>query len=501
LRRGEALKARLVRFAFALHRWMGVTLGLLMLLWCVSGIVMIWAPYPSTTLGSRDHRVEGLAPIALPEQIALPEIPETAPLSSARIEMLGDRPVMSVAWQGEQGGGRGLFDLSTAQKIEEISEAQALEVAQTYLARHGIAGAPSVKRLSDRDEFTVAGYFNSGRPYYEVRLNDAEKTMLYVSSKSGEVRQRTTDSLRLTSWLGAIPHWLYFTELRKDAALWGQVIIWTSLAGCFLTLLGLFVGIRQFRRRHSTNRLASPYRGAKFWHHMTGLVFGVLVLTFTFSGFASMQPWGWLESGPKVSEAVDRLSGKPSTWAEARPGLEKQIAALRAAPAEILQLSYSQKEGGPFFVRRLADGSRQRFAADGSAAPFGFAAQQRAASLLAGGGATPAIDLLTKGDTFYYPGAAASDFPVVRITVPDMDDTRFYLDPVTGDVRFVADPGARGFRWWHMALHTFDVLGSPVREIVILLAMLGVTAVCAFGAWIGMRKLARGGKLDNLPES
>jgi hypothetical protein len=29
--------------------------------------------------------------------------------------------------------------------------------------------------------------------------------------------------------------------------------------------------------------------------------------------------------------------------------------------------------------------------------------------------------------------------------------------------------------------------------------MLGVTAVCGFGAWIGIRKLARGGKLDNLP--
>ena len=494
------MKARLVRFAFALHRWMGVTLGLLMLLWCVSGIVMIWAPYPSTTLGSRDYRIEGLAPIVLPAQVALPLISDAATLSSARIEMLGDRPVISLAWQAEQAG-RGLFDLSTAQRIDQIDEAEALEVALTYVARHNIVGSPSVKRLSERDEFTVAGYFNSGRPYYEVRLNDAEKTMLYISSKTGEVRQRTTESLRLTSWLGAIPHWLYFTELRKDAVLWGQVIIWTSLAGCFLTVLGLFVGIRQFRRRHSTNKLSSPYRGAKFWHHMTGLVFGVLVLTFTFSGFASMQPWGWLESGPAVGEAVDRLSGKPAAWAQVKPALETQIAALHTSPVGTVQLSYSQMEGGPFFVRRLSDGPRQRFAADGSPAPFDSAAHQHAASLLAGEGATSTVELMTDGDMFYYPGAAASDFPIVRVTVPEMDETRFYLDPITGDVRFVADPGARDFRWWHMALHTFDVMGSPIREIVILLAMLGVTAVCAFGSWIGLKKLARGGKLDNLPES
>jgi hypothetical protein len=478
---------------------MGVTLGLLMLLWCLSGFVLIWAPYPSTTLGSRDYRVEGLAPIALPEEVALPEIPEAATLSSARIEMLGDRPVIAMAWQGEEGR-RGLFDLSTAEQIDAVGEAEALEVAQTYAARHGITGGPSVKRLSERDEFTVAGYFNAGRPYYEVRLNDAEKTMLYISSKAGDVRQRTTESLRFWSWLGAIPHWLYFTELRKDTPLWTQVIIWTSLAGCFLTVLGLFVGIRQFRRRHSTNRLASPYHGAKFWHHITGLVFGVLVLTFTFSGFASMQPWGWLESGAAAGEAVDRLSGRPVAWAQARPALEAQIALLRNSRSEISQLSLSQKEGGPFFVYRLADGSRQRFDADGSLAPFDAAGRQRAASLLAGEGAAPKIDLMTKGDAFYYPGAAASDLPIVRITVPEMDETRFYLDPVTGDVRFVADPGARGFRWWHMALHTFDVMGSPNREIVIFLAMLGVTAVCAFGLWLGLRKLARGGKLDNLPE-
>jgi hypothetical protein len=283
--------------------------------------------------------------------------------------------------------------------------------------------------------------------------------------------------------------------------LWTQVIIWTSLAGCFLTVLGLFVGIRQFRRRHSTGKLASPYHGAKFWHHMLGLVFGVLVLTFTFSGFTSMQPWGWLESGPKAGEAVDRLSGKPVAWAQARPALEMQITALRTEQAETVQLSFSRMEGGPFFLKRLADGSRLRLGSDGQAAPFDSAAQEHAAKLLAGEDAEPLIELMTKGDTFYYPGAAASDFPIVRVTVPEMEDTRFYLDPFSGDVRFVADPGARDFRWWHLALHTFDVIRSPIREIVIFLVMLGVTAVCGLGAWMGLKKLARGGKLDNPPES
>jgi uncharacterized iron-regulated membrane protein len=494
------LKARIVRLLFATHRWMGVMLGLLMLLWCLSGIVMIWQPeFPSTTLGDRDYRVEGLAPIALPDQVALPDIPADAAISSARIEMLGSRPTLSLAWDG----GRGLFDLATAEKIERVGEAEALDVARTYLARHGIAGEPSIKTLSERDEFTVSGYFNSGRPYYQVRLNDPEKTMLYISSVSGDVRQRTTDSLRLVSWLGTIPHWLYFTELRRNGPLWTQVIIWTSLAGCFLTVLGLFVGIRQFRRRHSTGKLSSPYRGPKFWHHMLGLVFGVLVLTWTFSGFASMQPWGWLESGPAVGEAVDRLTGKPATWATVRPAIEAQIAALRAGEGEAVQASLAQSEGQAFFVKRLADGSRQRLRADGQPAPFDDAARLRAGDLLAGKPNAAEVELLNSEDDYYYRGAAASDFPIVRVTVPEAGDTRFYLDPVSGEMRFAADPGARGFRWLHLGLHRIDFFGwlrvRPVWDIVITLRMLGVTAVCGFGVWLGIKKLARGGKLDNQP--
>lgn len=491
------IKARLIRYLFAIHRWMGVALGLLMLLWCLSGVVMIWQPYPSTTLGDRDYRVEGLAPVRAPEAVTFPDIPAAAAVSTARIEMLTGRPVIAMSWGEGETGGRGLFDLSTGAQINEVGEAEALQVANTYLQRHKLHGKPAISRLVERDEFVVAGYFNAERPFYELALNDAEGTVLYVSSKTGSVAQLTTASSRFWSWLGPIPHWLYFTELRRNTPLWTQVIIWTSLAGCFLTSLGLFVGIRQFRRRTSTGKLASPYRGVKFWHHMTGLVFGVLVLTFVFSGFASMQPWGWLEAGPKAGEAADRYTGKPTTWAEAKPAFEAQIIALRTISRERSLVSFTQLEGRPWFIWQAADGSRRRFDASGQPSLFDDPARQAAATALAGEGAR--VDLMTSGDDYYYPGASSSDLPVVRVTA--RDDTRFYLDPDTGALRFIADDGAKGFRWWHMALHTFDILSSPVREIVILLAMLGVSAVCGLGAWLGIRKLARGGRLDNIPQT
>ncbi len=490
------IKARLIRYIFALHRWVGVTLGLLMLLWCLSGVVMIWNPYPSITLGGRDYRVEGLAPIVAPDRMTLPAIPDSATVSSARIEMLAGRPVMSLSWSEGGASSNGLFDMATATPITSITEADALAVARTYVERHKLKGEPTYIQSLERDEFMVAGYFNARRPFHQVALHDPEDTILYISAKTGELSQRTTGSQRVWTWFGAIPHWLFFTELRRNTPVWTQVIIWTSLAGCFLTITGMFAGIRQLRRRKSTGKLASPYRGAKFWHHMIGLVFGIFVLTFSFSGFTSMQPWGWLEGDKASWDAADTWSGKPVIWGEFKPALEAQEVALRTVSRERSLVSFMRLEGQPWFVWQSADGSRRRLDAMGQPAPFDDAARQRATTTLAGPSAR--FEEMTEPDEYYYPGASSSKLPAVRII--GENDTRFYLDPDLGAVRFIADDGSKGFRFLHLALHKFDLVRSPLREILLVLAMIGVTAVCAFGVWIGARKLARGGKLDNTPK-
>jgi len=491
------IKARLIRYIFALHRWVGVTLGLLMLLWCLSGVVMIWNPYPSITLGGRDYRTEGLAPIIAPDRMTLPAIPDSAEVSSARIEMLAGRPVMALAWREGGEGKSGLYDFATAAPIEGISEADALDVARTYIERHKLKSEPTYIQSIERDEFMVAGYFNQRRPFHQIALHDPEDTILYISQKTGELSQRTTGSQRVWTWLGAIPHWLFFTELRRNGPLWTQIIIWTSLAGCFLTITGLFAGIRQLRRRKSTGKLASPYRGAKFWHHMIGLVFGIFVLTFSFSGFTSMQPWGWLEGDKDTWAAADTWSGKPVTWAQFKPALEAQSVALRTVSRERSLVTFMRLEGQPWFIWQSADGSRRRLDEQGQPAPFDDAARQRATNTLAGPSAR--FEEMTEPDEYYYPGASSSKLPAVRI-IGD-NDTRFYLDPDIGAVRFIADDGSKGFRFLHLALHKFDLVRSPLREILLVLAMIGVTAVCGFGVWIGARKLARGGKLDNTPKA
>src|ERR1043166_1271733 len=103
-------------------------------------------------------------------------------------------------------------------------------------------------------------------------------------------------------------------SLRSDGPLWTQVMIWTALLGTFLTVVGLVIGIVQFRRRD-----ISPYRGLFYWHHLAGLVFGIVTLTWVFSGLVSMNPWGFLESRGRGEQTL--LQGRPLTWAQVRTSL------------------------------------------------------------------------------------------------------------------------------------------------------------------------------------
>ncbi|MFL2553817.1 MAG: hypothetical protein ACJ0S4_03870 [Candidatus Rariloculaceae bacterium] len=100
----------------------------------------------------------------------------------------------------------------------------------------------------------------------------------------------TTARERFWNWAGSVVHWIYPTILRQHTGAWTQVIIGLSVLGLFLTVIGIYIGLRQFKDRRG-GRL-SPYRGVMLWHHYTGLVFGILTLTWLFSGPLIYQPLG-----------------------------------------------------------------------------------------------------------------------------------------------------------------------------------------------------------------
>ena len=304
------------RALVVLHRYLGVAVGLLMVMWFVSGIVMMYVPYPRLL---EAERLRMQSPIVWLACCSLDQlVPDDQAIVRAQVENHAGVPALRLRRVGSLDS---LIDLSkgTFIKVDE-SVAQGVAVAAASRIIVGNTSIVAHERL-DLDQWTLGRYFRD-RPLHRFDFDDRARTSIYVSGTGGQLVLWTTAPQRFWNWLGTIPHWLYFTPLRTDVALWSQIVIWTSVLGTFLTVVGIALGVTQFRRGRS------PYRGWFYWHHVTGLVFGIITLTFVVSGLLSMNPWGLLDSRGGGGEA-SRIQGAAPKWSEIRSSLQ----ALRAQPA------------------------------------------------------------------------------------------------------------------------------------------------------------------------
>jgi len=219
-----------------------------------------------------------------------------------------------------------------------------------------------------------------------------------------------------------------------------------------------------------------------FWHHMTGLVAGLLVLTWTLSGLLSMNPWGALEgNGAETEQSM--LHGTVPTVAQ----LESSLNSLAATAPNAASLALKPFDGAIGFVAVAHVGTRRRLDANGKDAPNIDLA--RLAALL---GTQPGT-VLTEGDAYYFSRRGEPTLlPVVRLT---RDGARDYIDPASAEIVQKIDGGSRWYRWLHAGLHRLDFFPSwrtgLFRNLVMLPLLLAATAVCCIGAYLGMRRLIR----------
>ncbi|WP_235913312.1 PepSY domain-containing protein [Croceibacterium salegens] len=463
--------------AFLVHRWLGIALALLMAVWTLSGIVMMYVSYPETTAA---ERAAGLDALDLSQCCAAAGLPE-GPLERVSVEMLLGQPVLRVMTEA----GPVTLGLRDGAPLA-VGENEARQVAAThYRNTTGHDAAVAIEPV-DVDQWTLQ--LRRYAPLYKASMGDAAGSELYVSGLTGEIVQDTTRRERFWNWLGAVPHWLYFTALRKDGALWSEVVIYASQLGTCLTLTGIYIGLRMFRRGPRW----TPLRGIAMWHHWTGLVFGLVTLTWVFSGFASMQPWGWLE-GEGAGQEIEAMAGRAI---EPRDVVDF-AAALAAHPQSgVVSAELAMQQGRPWAIVAGRDGARIRASlpnlADAAPDDAGLAALSRAARP----GAEPVSQgLITEGDAYHYSHhSTPAVLPAWRAIWADAGAPRLYLDPRTGEPVGFVDAGSRGFRWWHSALHRLDfapLRDRPLWDAVMLALLAGVAVLSLLGVWMGIRRLRR----------
>ena len=522
------------------HRYLGITLGLLIVVWFASGIGMIYARgMPSLT---DELRLKRLAPLDLESVRVTPlEAAQRAGLGASlgrvTLLMVMDRPAYRLS-----GRGAATVFADTGEPMPEVGPVPAREVASRFM------DLPSERvryerLLTQADQWTVAE--RGQLPVHKLSIDDERGTQLYVSTESGEVTLLTTRASRALAWVSAIPHWLYFTPLRVRQNLWMYTIIWAAGLGCVLAILGITLGITQFKfsRPFRLSRIRSyiPYAGWMRWHYIMGLMFGVLALTWVFSGLLSMEPFGWASGeGLSTGELRRALVGGPLD-ASGFPQIDAEAWDDLLPGRSIKEITYVRILGEPYFTVRSTtaepppgDPAADPVAATtsdrdaevgtarpGDAEPGAVSRALVAAETLEVRGEPFAVDslmdrvrrtypdtpiieagLLKEYDSYHYSRPYSPDqlapLPILRVKFDDPDQTWLYIDPGSGQLSRSVHRLDRVERWIYHGFHSLDFgfwyYNRPIWDIAVIVLSLGGLATSTIGLYVGIRRLWRGRK-------
>jgi hypothetical protein len=257
------------------------------------------------------------------------------------------------------------------------------------------------------------------------------------------------------------------------------------------------------------------------WHYITGLAFGVLTLTWAFSGLLSMEPWAWTEHD-QIQRGVRQAFGNAprdlaqfpkmdaGSWAgmlAARPAKEIELATILDEPSYIVRSSpetiqtVGWPDGGhqPYFISRDPDDARVIVSAK-TMQPVRepLASAVLASRLIAAnpGVAVADIATLTDYDSYYYSRDRQAPLPVVRMKLADAEATWVYVDPEVAQVVGQVNRANRVERWLYNGLHTLDFsflyYNRPLWDAVVIAFSLGGAALSAIGLYMGLKRLRRG---------
>jgi uncharacterized iron-regulated membrane protein len=464
------------------HRYLGIAMSVPMLVWFLSGIVMMYVRYPHIT---EMERLRTLEPIIWQACCRFGEsvIDDHAQVLLAEVENRAGEPVLRIRSADDLDTAVDLVQGTPIQMDADRARAIALSAAQRLTGR--LSPLIDAEQI-DGDQWTIG--LAAAAPLFRFAFGDADRTEIYVSSRTAQVVLWTTSTQRFWNWVGPIPHWLYFASLRGHVVLWSQILIWAAMLGTFLTVLGLYLGIAQIRSRTDF----SPYRGWLHWHHVAGLLFGIATFAWVFSGLVSMNPWGFLAERSD-HDTQRRLEGPMPLWREVRSSLD-MIRKQRNVDA--VSVVSAPLGGQLYWLAKQENGTRTRLDAAGVVAPVKDSELAAAAQRVAGSAEIFEQGMLAEEDSYYFQQTDAFELPVYRVILNDEDHSRYYIDPKTGGLLQRVDRNGRWYRWLFGGLHRVDfapwIRARPIRNIVLLNLLMGGLSLAVAGAYLAAARVRRG---------
>jgi hypothetical protein len=363
------------------------------------------------------------------------------------------------------------------------------------------AAQARVESVEEVDQWTIQS--RNVRPLYKYSWSDGEQ--LYIAGNSGEVIQYTTTASRIAAHVSAIPHWLYYTPLRKHQPVWIRLMIWVSGIGAISSVIGIAIGVWMYspskKYRLAGKPTGIPYRGQKRWHTIFGLAFGIATATWAFSGLLSLGPFPIVE---RLQGGNQRREGGPNVAAALR-GRVSMADFASVHPRDVLskishlkvkELEFTSFDGQAVFAANLGSAGTQMILPDGTpVAEFEHQKIIDAVKKAAPDANVVETRLVQQYDLYYLDRTRQRPLPVILALMNDEAKSRYYIDPKTA--RVVGTYSNRNWinRWLYNGLHSLNFPWlynyRPLWDIVVIVFMIGGTALCVTSLVLAWRVLGR----------
>ena len=534
------------------HRWLGIGITVMFLLWTLSGVVLMYYGHPQITTGERLLRLE---PINFSTATVTPaEAAAKAGIEPyrVRLSMYNGRPVYRLT-RVSIGNWRAVY-ADTGEVLPDMSPEQALEWMKKFAPEYASTMTYDA-HLESPDELTriptLAGYV----PMHRLAMNDPAGTEYYISEKSNDIVQKTDRRGRILAWSGYIIHNLFFFRQRPWWTTFLDYVAWTAM---LMVVTGVVVGIWRVslkpRFRQKGTLSYTPYSGWMKWHHYAGLIFGLFSITWILSGMIPISTFpvsGWTNVSKRVeSNGEGFIMGNPVV--SPRSSMTKEMARaitggpLNLKPIQIenlqtaigkIQQRFAPKEleliqfrGEPYFLAYQPPTTREeaerwttnnsinfvnlpqdnahlfvsiRHPENGTMPSFSKEVMEQASREAMPN--VPIIDSewLTDYDDYYHQTTPSFELgrhkpayvlPVLRVRYNDGKQTWLYFTPSLAQmVKF--DKLDRANRWLYYGLHVMDWPGlfnrRPLWDIVTIALLSGLAAISITTLLPAYRRLKR----------
>jgi uncharacterized iron-regulated membrane protein len=235
---------------YAVHRWLGLIVGVQLALWCLGGLIfathdLAWVrgeegrnPAPAPPLDLTRVRID---PPTAAAALARTLPPEAGATAAPAVDEIVLRPLLGRAVYEIRGRhGTALVDAESGAVLSPLPRDTAVAIA-----RADRAGQPEVLRATLIERDPPSEYREGALPAWQIALADGAGTHVYVAASSGRITARRNDAWRRFDFF-----WMLHTMDYRGRDDFNHPLLIAAAAAALIALgSGFALWIVRLRRR------------------------------------------------------------------------------------------------------------------------------------------------------------------------------------------------------------------------------------------------------------